>query len=92
LNQVIAILLISLGGAAALAFGLGSREVAGNILAGTYARELYREGDRLVIGAVSGTVTQVTAVKLELRTESGDLITLPNAEVVNATVTRLHGQ
>ncbi|MCB1685611.1 MAG: mechanosensitive ion channel family protein, partial [Pseudomonadales bacterium] len=50
LNQVIAILLISLGGAAALAFGLGSREVAGNILAGTYARELYREGDRLVIG------------------------------------------
>lgn len=91
LNQVIAILLISLGGAAALAFGLGSKVVAGNILAGTYARELYREGDRLVIGAVRGTVTQVTALKLEIRTEAGDLVTLPNAEVVNATVTRLHG-
>lgn len=91
LNQVIAILLISLGGAAALAFGLGSRAVAGNILAGTYARELYREGDRLVIGEVRGTVTQVTALKLEIRTESGDLVTLPNSEVVNSTVTRLHG-
>ena len=91
LNQVIAIVLISLGGAAALAFGLGSKLVAGNILAGTYARELYREGDDLVIGDVRGTVTQVTAVKLEIRTEEGDLITVPNVEVINTTVRRMSG-
>ena len=91
LNQVIAIVLISLGGAAALAFGLGSKLVAGNILAGTYARELYREGDDLVIGDVRGTVTQVTAVKLEIRTEEGDLITVPNVEVINTTVRRMRG-
>ena len=41
LNYVIAIVLITFGLAVALAFGLGSRELVGQILAGIYVRELY---------------------------------------------------
>ncbi len=42
LNHVIVIVLITVGLAVALAMGLGSREIAGQILAGIYVRELYR--------------------------------------------------
>ncbi|MFS7066507.1 mechanosensitive ion channel family protein, partial [Escherichia coli] len=42
LNYIIAIVLITVGLAAALALGLGSREVAGQIIAGIYVRELYQ--------------------------------------------------
>ena len=62
LNDVIVIALMSVGAAGAIAFGLGSKYIASNILAGTYVRELFREGDRVAIGNLSGVVSQVTAV------------------------------
>src|SRR3546814_2325652 len=47
LNYVIAIVLITVGLAVALAFGLGSRELVSQILAGIYVRELYEVGQRV---------------------------------------------
>lgn len=90
LNQVISILLISLGAAAALAFGFGSRVIAGNVLAGTYVRELYQEGDQVTIGEHRGTVVQVNAVKTEVRTESGDTVSFSNSDIVSKNVVK-HG-
>ncbi len=89
LGQVISILLISLGAAAALSFGIGSRKVAANVLAGTYVRELYREGDELIIGDVRGTVTQVTPLKTELLTPEGEYVTFANEQLVEETVRRI---
>jgi len=91
LNQVISIVLVSIGAATALAFGLGSKSVAGNILAGTYVREMFREGDRVTIGEVSGFVEEVSAVKLEVRTDTGEIVSIANADVVDGTVIKHAG-
>lgn len=88
LNQVIAILLMSAGAAAAIAFGFGSKNVAGNILAGTYVRELYQQGDQVTIGDVSGEIVQVTAVKLEIKTGAGEFVTISNNVAATETVKR----
>lgn len=88
LNQVISILLITVGAAAALAFGFGSKSVASHILAGTYVRELYKEGDVIGIGDLSGTIIQITPVKTEIRTESGSSYTIPNNQVMETIIER----
>lgn len=88
LNQVISILLITAGAAAALAFGFGSRSVAAHILAGSYVRELYREGDTIRIGEISGTLVRVTPVKTEIRTTTGSTFTIPNNDVIDSIIER----
>ncbi|MFT7244092.1 MAG: small-conductance mechanosensitive channel [Candidatus Azotimanducaceae bacterium] len=88
LNMVVSIGLISLGAAAALGFGLGSREVASNILSGSYVRDLLREGDEVSIGSIRGTVSQITAVKTEIVTENGDVLSVSNRDVIENNVIR----
>ena len=56
LNYVIAIVLITFGLAVALAFGLGSRELVGQILAGIYVRELYEVGQRVRLADIEGQI------------------------------------
>ncbi|MCY1281456.1 hypothetical protein D9M68_318100 [compost metagenome] len=78
LNNVIAIVLISVGLAAALALGLGSRELAGQILAGIYVRELYEVGQQVKIGEVEGQIEEIGTVKTTLLTEEGVLVSVAN--------------
>ena len=40
--------------AAALALGLGSRDLVAQIIAGIYVRELYQPGDDIAVGDVEG--------------------------------------
>ncbi len=87
LYDVISITLMSAGAAAAIAFGLGSKEVAANVLAGTYVREMFREGDRIRIGELEGEVKSVGPVKTIVTNEHGE-ISIANAELVRATVQR----
>src|SRR5690606_35509492 len=54
LNQVISIVLISVGLAVALALGLGSREIISQILAGIYVRELYEVGQQISFEDLEG--------------------------------------
>ena len=76
LNNVIAIVLISVGAAVALALGLGSRDIAGQILAGIYVRELYAVGQQIQVGEIEGQIEEIGTVKTTLLTESGDLVSV----------------
>ncbi|MBT8768288.1 mechanosensitive ion channel domain-containing protein [Pseudomonas boanensis] len=87
LNNVIAIVLISIGLAAALALGLGSREIAGQILAGIYVRELYQVGQQVKIGDVEGQIEEIGTVKTLLLTEDGELVSLSNRALLDQRVT-----
>lgn len=78
LNNVIAIVLISVGLAVALALGLGSRDIAGQILAGIYVRELYEVGQEVKIGEVEGQIEEIGTVKTTILTGSGELVSLAN--------------
>lgn len=88
LTQAISIVLISVGAAGALAFGLGSRDVAANVLAGSYLRESFLSGDRISVEEVSGRVMQVGSVNTILETESGE-ISVPNSLLIKSVTTRL---
>lgn len=82
LNYVIAIALVSVGLALALAFGLGSRELVGQILSGIYVRELYDVGQRIRVGEVEGVIEEVGATKTLLSTDEGDWVSVPNRDLL----------
>ncbi|MNQ99571.1 Mechanosensitive ion channel [compost metagenome] len=86
LNNVIAIVLISVGLAAALALGLGSREIAGQILAGIYVRELYQVGQQVQIGEVEGQIEEIGTVKTTLLTDAGELVSVANRTLLEQRV------
>jgi small-conductance mechanosensitive channel len=88
LNVVISIGLLSLGTAAALAFGLGSKEVAANVLAGSYVRNMYHDGDDVTIMSVRGKISHITAVKTEIMLENGDIHSFANSVVIENNVVR----
>lgn len=88
LNTVIAIVLVSFGAAAALAMGLGSRELVGQILAGVYLRELYEVGDRIRIDDVEGVIEEIGTVKTSLLDDNGRIISLPNRSLLDKPVSR----
>lgn len=86
LNNVIAIVLISVGLAAALALGLGSREIAGQILAGIYVRELYQVGQQVQVGEIEGQIEEIGTVKTILLTDAGELISVANRTLLEQRV------
>jgi small-conductance mechanosensitive channel len=78
LNHVIVIALITVGLAVALAMGLGSRDIASQILAGIYVRELYQVGQHVRVGEVEGQIEEIGTVKTTLLTDEGELVSLSN--------------
>ncbi len=86
LNNVIAIVLISVGLAVALALGLGSRDIVGQILAGIYVRELYQVGQQVKVGDVEGQIEEIGTVKTTLLTDEGELVSVANRIVLEQRV------
>lgn len=87
LNNVIAIALISIGLAAALALGLGSRDIAAQIIAGIYVRELYQVGQEVKVGDIEGQIEEIGTVKTFLLTDEGDLVSVANRTLLDQRVT-----
>lgn len=86
LNHVIVIALLTVGLAVALALGLGSRELAGQILAGIYVRELYQVGQHVRVGGVEGQIEEIGTVKTTLLTDDGELVSLSNRILLDQQV------
>ncbi len=82
---IVLVLLAGLSLAFALTFGLGSREVTRNIVAGFYARKLFQVGEPVEVGEVKGTLAGITAVQTLV--ESGeDTLALPNRVFMDEVV------
>jgi small-conductance mechanosensitive channel len=86
LNNVIAIVLISVGLAVALALGLGSRGLASQILAGIYVRELYQVGQEIEVDGVKGQIEEIGTVKTSVLTDAGELVSLSNRVLLEQRV------
>jgi small-conductance mechanosensitive channel len=74
----------------ALAFGLGSREVAREVSAGRSLAGVFRIGERITVGGVTGEITALEPVSVVLRDDEGTSIRIPNHLLVE-TVVRVHG-
>lgn len=88
LNYVIAIGLISVGLAGALALGLGSRELVGQILAGIYVRELYEVGQRVRLEGpdLEGEIEEIGTAKTLLLTDEGEVVSIANRVLLEQRV------
>ncbi|VAW31962.1 hypothetical protein MNBD_CHLOROFLEXI01-5014 [hydrothermal vent metagenome] len=69
----------------ALAFGLGGRDVARNVLAGYYAREQFEMGDLLIINGEEGILEAIGTLNSEIRIGSERLI-VPNTALTDTAV------
>jgi small-conductance mechanosensitive channel len=69
-----------------LALGLGSRDIASQILAGIYVRELYQVGQHVQVGAVEGQIEEIGTVKTTVLTDAGELISVSNRTLLEQQV------
>ena len=61
-------------GAAALAFGLGAKRTAANIIAVHYLRRDYAVGESVSIDDVEGTITDISATAVKLDSKQGQVM------------------
>jgi small-conductance mechanosensitive channel len=83
------ILLIVLSGtvlALAISVGLGAKEVAKNILTGSYARESFTPGSIVEIGELQGEIISVGAVNTLLKLSESDSLSIPNETLFKSNV------
>ncbi len=73
LSVVTSIVLATMLGGIALAFGLGARNHVSNIIASNQLRQIYHIGDRVRIGDIEGRVMNITLSRVILETENGSV-------------------
>ena len=71
--------------AISIAFGLGSKEVVGDLLRTFYTRKNYELGDHIKLEGIEGTVEAIDNISMTLITTKGKLI-LPIKDVVESKV------
>lgn len=71
LTQLAVIVVASVLGGAALAFGLGSRTLVTNILAAHYLRQQYRVGQTVKIAGSEGRIVEITTTAVILQGKEG---------------------
>ena len=83
LNASVKIFLGGLALALALALGLGLKGLAGHIVAGVYAKDLYQIGTEIHYDEKPAKVTGVGPVTTKLTREDGSFLVIPNSIMVN---------
>ena len=73
LTVVAGIILATMLGGIALAFGLGARDHVSNIIAANQLRQIYQVGDKIRIGDIEGRVLEITISRVIIETESGSV-------------------
>lgn len=83
-NLIINLFTIIVAGVA-LAFGLGGRGLARNVLAGYYAREMFSVGDRVIVAEREGVLIGIGTVNCEVLVQDERLV-LPNSRLTDGQV------
>ena len=78
-----AALFFSIGLAAALMAGLGSRKVSGEVAAGRALRQLLAPGDHVEVGDVRGRLVKVHSVAAEVIGDAGEVQLVPNSQFLD---------
>ncbi len=86
LNNAISIILIAFAASVGLSLGLGTRDIAGNIIAGVYARDLYKPGATIQFGDIKGKIIEVGTTKTVIQTQGKKRVTVANRDLINQTV------
>ena len=80
--------IVLLGGVSlglALSFGLGTKDITRNLMAGFYARKLFESGEEIEMGGVKGTLISIAPTQTVI--EQGDkIVTVPNQAFLDGAV------
>ena len=71
LTMIAGIVLGTMLGGLALAFGLGARIHVSNIIAANQLRPIYQVGDKVHVGDIEGRIIEITISRLIIETEAG---------------------
>jgi len=85
IRMVVTVLLAGMALALALTFGLGSRDITRNLIAGFYARKLFTVGETIEIDGQAGTLAGVSAVHVLIEAD-GRLVAIPNSVFLDGAV------
>jgi small-conductance mechanosensitive channel len=91
LTTAFAVILGGIALAAALAFGLGGREYASDIMAGRALRTMYTPGDRVTTDDIDGTVQDIRPTTTVVRTTRGDVL-VQNSDLMHKHAMRGPGR
>jgi len=86
LNLIFSIMIGALGIAVALSLGLGTRDLSTSIMAGVYARDLFKAGDHIKVADIEGEIEQVGAVKTTIKCKGGARVSMANTTLITSTV------
>ena len=86
LNQLLGIAALTMGISVALSLGLGTRDIARDIIAGHYARELHQPGSRVSFKDISGEIIAVSTTKTLVKTDASTLVSVSNRTLLDETV------
>lgn len=87
LRLAAAALFFSIGLAAALMIGLGSRRISSEVAAGRALRRMVSEGDHVALAGVAGRVAQVHPTAIELTTDDGEVVLVPHSQLIESSIT-----
>ncbi len=85
LNATVAIIVGGIALALALALGLGLRELARNIVAGVYARDVYQSGAEIEVDGKSYRLGGIGPVSAKCITDDGSFVVVPNNKLILET-------
>lgn len=85
LNASVKIILASLGLGLAICLGLGLKRMAGQIVSGVYARDLYKVGTLILFEGEEVKVAGVGPVTTKLMARDGSFIMVPNDDLMGST-------
>jgi len=78
IRAVVLVLLAGVSLALALTFGLGTREITRNLVAGFYIRKLWRVGEQVAVAGEQGTLIGITPLQTLLESD-GRTVAVPNS-------------
>ncbi len=86
LKDSVKIILGGIAVALALALGLGLKKLAGNVVSGVYARDLYQVGTEIELNGELHKVAGVGPVTTKLTRQDGGFVILPNSRLIGEEV------
>ena len=87
LSALVAILIVAAAFAFALAFGLGSREVARELSAGRYVGSAFEVGQTVSLDGIRGTIVSLDSAATILEADDGRRVRVPHHFLVESIVT-----
>ncbi|MDO6487588.1 mechanosensitive ion channel [Colwellia sp. 4_MG-2023] len=88
LNNIMTVVIASVGLAAAISLGIGTKSMAQEIVAGVYLREMYQVGDNIEVKDIKGTLASIGSVASKVMGENESITTVPNTFLLANKVTK----